>query len=89
MGMDYIRKTYGVPAKRGMRVIAYGKPGVITSAHGPHLMIRLDDYKHPRPYHPSDVKYPFVDYAAFVCDSIWHTCEESGVCPVCDREAKS
>ena len=27
--MDYIRKTYGVPAKVGMKVIADGKPGKI------------------------------------------------------------
>lgn len=58
MTMGYIRKTYDVPAKRGMRVIANGRPGVITSSRGPHLMIRLDGHKNPLPYHPTEnIKY--------------------------------
>ena len=39
MSMEYIRNTYGVPAKRGMRVTAYGKPGVITGIRPEHLDI--------------------------------------------------
>jgi hypothetical protein len=55
--MKYIREYYGVPAKRGMRVTYSGsqatKTGVITSARGANLMIRIDGMKHPRPYHPT------------------------------------
>lgn len=46
--MDYIRRTYGVPAKRGVRVSfrpeTWGKAwtGHITSARGPHLRVRRD-----------------------------------------------
>ena len=48
MSMDYIRRTYNVPAKRGGRVIytdANGKawPGVITAARSGRLLVRLDD----------------------------------------------
>jgi hypothetical protein len=48
MGMEYIRQTYGVPAKRGGHVIytdANGRawPGVITSARSGRLLVRLDD----------------------------------------------
>jgi len=43
--MNYVRKTYSVPAKRGMRVawtyrgIQYGK---ILSAHNGKLWLKLD-----------------------------------------------
>ena len=44
--MDYIRKTYGVPAKRGARVQYVGdgfaQAGTITGSNGSHLWIRLD-----------------------------------------------
>ena len=48
MSMEYIRRTYGVPATRGGRVIytdANGKawPGVITAARSGRLLVRLDD----------------------------------------------
>lgn len=48
----YVRAYYGVPAKRGARVIADGKPGVITKGDGAHIRIRLDGEKHARPWHP-------------------------------------
>jgi hypothetical protein len=54
MSLEYIRQHYGVPAFRGRRVVAYGKPGEITGAHGPHVMIRLDGMKHSLPHHPTD-----------------------------------
>lgn len=52
--MDYIRDYYGVPAKKGGRVKAYGKPGVITGARGPHLRIKLDGEKYSASYHPTE-----------------------------------
>jgi len=40
--MEYIRRTYGVPAKRGMEVIALGKPGVIVGSNGAYLRIKTE-----------------------------------------------
>ncbi|MGN6539097.1 MAG: hypothetical protein ACTHKQ_25650 [Mesorhizobium sp.] len=57
--MEYIRKTYNVPAKRGGRVIYTGgktpEYGTITSARNGRLYIRLDGmkYTHPLPFHPT------------------------------------
>lgn len=57
MSMDYIRKTYGVPAKRGGR-IAYGCEGIglrcgtIIGSRGAYLRIRLDGETVTRNYHP-------------------------------------
>lgn len=57
MSMDYIRKTYGVPAKRGERVEYTGcgmpEQGTITSANGALLCVRLDGLKHPAHFHPT------------------------------------
>lgn len=49
----YVRAYYGVPAKRGARVVADGKPGRITSGDGAHIRVRLDGEKHSRPWHPT------------------------------------
>ena len=48
MSLEYIRRTYGVPARRGMRVRYTDGDGVIwngaiTSAKGPHLRVLVDD----------------------------------------------
>ena len=55
--MQWIRKHYNVPAKRGGRVeyTGSGKPelGTICGAHGSNLSIRLDSIKHPMPFHPT------------------------------------
>jgi len=45
--MEYIRSAYGVPAKRGGRVIYTDSdgakwPGVITAARSGRLLVRLD-----------------------------------------------
>ncbi len=50
--MGYIRKAYGVLARRGLRVIAIGKPGVITGSRGAYLRIKLDGERRSRKYHP-------------------------------------
>lgn len=68
MSMDYIRRTYGVPAQVGGRVRYTGdgddKPqlGTITSASGAHLNIRLDGQKHALPFHPT-WKLEYLDEA--------------------------
>lgn len=70
MSMGYIRKTYGVPAKCGMRVVytdtnGERKPGVITAARGCYLSIRLDGQKHSLPYHPTyNIDYEAADLGA-------------------------
>jgi hypothetical protein len=51
---DYVRKYYGVPARRGGRVLVYGKPGRITSGAGHYIRIRLDGEKRSGYYHPTD-----------------------------------
>lgn len=58
MSLDYIRKTYGVPAKRGEFVEytdAQGKKrsGVITGSNHSYLRIKLDGDKHAGNYHPT------------------------------------
>lgn len=60
MSMAYIRRHYGVPAKRGMRVVANGQPGVITgTVDGKYLRIRLDGVPRSLPHHPTwRIDYP-------------------------------
>lgn len=59
MSAEYVRSYYGVPAKRGMRVIAAGKPGTIVGFDGPHLRIRLDGEKYAGNWHPTwRIEYP-------------------------------
>lgn len=57
MSLDWIRKNYDVPAKRGGRVeyTGEGRPelGTICEAQGAHLSIRLDGKKHTLAFHPT------------------------------------
>lgn len=60
MSMAYIRKTYGVPAKRGGRVVytdTAGRKtqGVITGteAGGLFLRVRLDGWSYSSGLHPT------------------------------------
>lgn len=70
MSIDYIRRYYGVPAKKGGRVEYTGggaKPqfGTICGADGAHLTIRLDGMKHTMPYHPTwELRYLEADSGA-------------------------
>jgi hypothetical protein len=50
---DYVRRTYRVPAKRGLRVTVDGKPGVITRGQGHYIRVRFDGMNHARPCHPT------------------------------------
>lgn len=48
MSLEYIRKTYSVPAYRGQRVCytgsnKFGIYGTITSSKGPYIRILVDD----------------------------------------------
>lgn len=57
MSLEYVRRRYGVPAKRGGRVEYTGcgdvERGTIRSAKDGHLMIQLDGVKHTMPFHPT------------------------------------
>ncbi len=56
--LDYVRETYGVPARRGLRVTTEtGEQGVITSGAGAHVRVRLDGQKHSAPWHPNSLDY--------------------------------
>jgi hypothetical protein len=60
--MEYIRRVYGVPAKRGGRIV-YGDVseevgGTITGARGSHIRIKLDGSKFSHNFHPTwHIKY--------------------------------
>lgn len=55
MSCEYVRQHYGVPACIGRRVVAYGKPGIITADRGHYIGIALDDDPKHRinNYHPT------------------------------------
>lgn len=57
MSMEWVRKRYNVPAKRGGRVkyTGCGKDefGTITGTSGGHLLIRLDGLKTSLHFHPT------------------------------------
>lgn len=52
----YIRDHYGVPAEIGRRIVAYGKPGIITEDRGNYIGVTLDSDKPGtvNNYHPTD-----------------------------------
>jgi hypothetical protein len=59
MTAEYVRGYYRVPAKRGMRIVADGKPGTIVGFDGAHLRVRLDGEKHIGNWHPTwRIEYP-------------------------------
>lgn len=53
--MAYIRTAYGVPAKRGGRVLYLyrNRTGTIIGSRSGHLRIRLDGDTHAGLYHPT------------------------------------
>ena len=52
--MEYIKESYNMPfLKKGMRVKAIGKDGVITGTHSSNLKIRIDGEKKIGRYHPT------------------------------------
>jgi hypothetical protein len=50
---DYVRRYYGVPAKRGMRVTVNGLPGRITSAAGQYIRVLFDGDTQSSLCHPT------------------------------------
>lgn len=62
MSMAYIRRSYGVPAKRGARVEYTGEAetqkGTITGTCGARLRIRMDGENYTGIYHPTwEIRY--------------------------------
>ena len=51
--MEYIRKRYNVPAKRGMKVIAQRRNGIIVGARNGYLLIRIEGEKDILSFHPT------------------------------------
>ena len=43
MSLDYIRRAYKVPIRRGGRVQIDGRLGTITGSVGAHLRVRFDE----------------------------------------------
>ena len=62
MSMQYIRKYYGVPAKRGGRIVYTGgylpREGTIVGSIGAHLKLRLDGDNKASAFHPTwEIEY--------------------------------
>ena len=53
MSAEYVRRTYGVTAKRGDRVTVNGRAGTIVSFPGAYLGVRFDGQKHTSRCHPT------------------------------------
>lgn len=70
MSMDYIRRHYGVPAKRGMKVRIVGTDGMrfearITGSRGAYLLLRLPSGRRSHAYHPtSNIEYVLIAQGA-------------------------
>lgn len=59
--MEWIRRTYDVPARHGMRIEFDGKPATIVGAGGGYLRFRIDGEKHRTVGHPCyRIVYPAV-----------------------------
>lgn len=56
-GFEYIRKTYGVPAKRHAIVYHCGQMGYVTSAINGRVRVKLFGYKLRRIFHPYDLMW--------------------------------
>lgn len=70
MSMEYIRKTYNVPAKRGARIeytdetgkfimgfLYQPKRGTIVRSRGQYIRVRFDGETLVRTLHPKSVRY--------------------------------
>lgn len=53
MSAEYVRRAYGVPAKRGMHITVEGRPGVIVSFPGQYIGVRFYGEKWTSRCHPT------------------------------------
>lgn len=59
--MEWIRRTYDVPARHGMRIEFDGQPATIVAAGGGYLRFRIDGEKRRTVGHPCyRIVYPAV-----------------------------
>lgn len=59
--MEWIRRTYDVPARHRMRIEYDGQPATIIGTRGPHLHFRIDGERHTTIGHPCyRIVYPAV-----------------------------
>jgi hypothetical protein len=59
--MEWIRRTYDVPARHKMRIEYNGKPATIVGTRGPYLAFRIDGEKRITWDHPTyRIVYPFI-----------------------------
>jgi hypothetical protein len=75
--MEWIRRTYDVPARHGMRIEYDGKPATIVGTRGPHLAFRVDGEKRIRADHPTyRIVYPAVPTPARPRGWCEHCCKD-------------
>ena len=60
MSMAYVRRYYGVPARRGARVTYNGRPGRITSADH-RIRVRFDGDNFSSIIHPTEEGLIYLD----------------------------
>lgn len=65
MSMDYVRRTYGVPAKRGGLVDVQQSDGrtvrmeITKATH--YVWLRVLGGRYARPYHPTDPSLTYIN----------------------------
>lgn len=55
--LDYVRRNYGVPVKRGMRVVHHGDCGTVTCGDGQYVRVRFDGRRRSDRCHPLSLDY--------------------------------
>jgi hypothetical protein len=75
--MEWIRRTYDVPARHRMRIEYDGKPATIVGTRGPYLAFRVDGEKRIRADHPTyRIIYPPVPEPARPRGWCEHCCKD-------------
>ena len=69
MSLQYIRERYNVPAKQGMRIIHFGRIGVIKNSHGGYLSVYFyGDKKNERKHLHPTFKITYVPIDVNACE---------------------
>lgn len=75
--MEWIRRTYDVPARHGMRIEFDGQPATIIGTRGPYLAFRIDGEKYRTVGHPCyRIVYPAVPEPARPRGWCEHCCKD-------------
>lgn len=88
MTMQWIRKNYGVPAKRGKEVTWRKQRGVITSAEGNVLRVRFENDTRTFRIHPTDSLIYHRTIVLTYCDYCERrtTTKQKSICGACGKE---